>query len=317
MVWALIDAGEQVVVIDRLSTGFRWAIAPDARFYEGDIADAALLSKIFEENDIDAIIHFAGSVVVPDSVIDPLGYYENNTSKSRSLVAHAITAGVKFMVFSSTAAVYGTPNDSNPVRETDPLNPESPYGMSKLMTEVMLRDAAKAHEFSYSALRYFNVAGADPLGRTGQSTAGATHLIKVAVETAIGKRSSIDVFGTDYPTLDGTCVRDYIHVWDLVNAHLKALHRMRQGGSSIVANCGYGRGFSVLEVIDRVRNITGNDFTVRLVGRRVGDAVSVVADAALAKRELEWIANHNDLDEIISSAVQWERSLQRRNYLIP
>ncbi len=233
MVWALLDANEDVVVIDRLSTGFRWAIAPEARFYEGDIADQSLMATIFAENSIDAIIHFAGSIVVPDSVADPLGYYENNTVKSRSLIESAVKAGVPYFVFSSTAAVYGTPDVLEPVTETVPLRPESPYGSSKLMTEIMLRDTAAAHPFTYTALRYFNVAGADPKGRSGQSSALATHLIKVACATALGKRPSMSVFGTDYPTPDGTCVRDYIHVWDLVQAHLKALQRMRAGAARL------------------------------------------------------------------------------------
>ncbi|QRM54146.1 UDP-glucose 4-epimerase GalE [Sinorhizobium sp. BG8] len=315
MVWSLIDAGEQVVVIDRLSTGFRWAIAPEARFYEGDIADRDLLRTIFAENAIDSIIHFAGSIIVPESVADPLAYYENNTVKSRALIAAAVEAGVKHFVFSSTAAVYGTPDSAEPVLESAALRPESPYGSSKLMTEIMLRDTAQAHDFTYTALRYFNVAGADPRGRTGQSTAGATHLIKVASEAALGKRNGMDVFGTDYPTPDGTCVRDYIHVSDLADAHLKALQRMRAGGTSLVANCGYGRGFSVLEVLDRVKAVSGVDFPVRISGRRPGDAVSIVANPAVAMREFGWTPKHDDLSFIVRTALDWEDHLAKRNQI--
>jgi len=313
MVWALLDAGEQVVVIDRLSTGFRWAIAPEARFYEGDIADTALMQQIFADNDIDSIIHFAGSIVVPESVADPLGYYENNTVKSRSLIASAVAAGIPYFVFSSTAAVYGTPEVLEPVTESVNLKPESPYGSSKLMTEIMLRDTANAHALTYTALRYFNVAGADPKGRSGQSSALATHLIKVACATALGKRQSMSVFGTDYPTPDGTCVRDYIHVWDLVQAHLKALQRMRAGGGSLAANCGYGHGFSVLEVLDAVREVHGEDFPVTFSERRAGDPAMIVANPALAKQELGWVPQYDDLNGIIRSALDWELHLMRKN----
>ncbi|MDB5553509.1 MAG: UDP-glucose 4-epimerase GalE [Rhizobium sp.] len=313
MVWALLDAGQDVVVIDRLSTGFRWAIAPEARFYEGDIADEALHENVFTENNIDAIIHFAGSIIVPESVTNPLMYYENNTVKSRALIAAAVKYKVPHFVFSSTAAVYGTPQGTEPVTETEPLNPESPYGSSKLMTEIMLRDTALAHDFTYTALRYFNVAGADPRSRTGQSTVGATHLIKVAGEAALGKRGHIDVFGTDYPTPDGTCIRDYIHVSDLANAHLKALERMRAGGGSLVANCGYGTGFSVLEVLETVKKVHGKAFDVRLAGRRPGDAVMIVANPSVAKRELNWQPQYDNLEFIIETALAWEDHLGKRN----
>ncbi|MDK1374539.1 MULTISPECIES: UDP-glucose 4-epimerase GalE [unclassified Sinorhizobium] len=313
MVWRLLDAGEDVVVLDRLSTGFRWAVAPEARLYEGDIGDCQLLDMIFSANDIEAIIHFAGSVVVPESVADPLSYYENNTAKSRVLIEAAVKANVRHFVFSSTAAVYGTPASCNPVEEDAPLRPESPYGSSKLMTEIMLRDAAAAYDFKYAALRYFNVAGADILGRTGQSTAGATHLIKVACEAALGKRSGFDVYGADYPTADGTCVRDFIHVTDLVEAHLKALKRMRAGGASIVANCGYGRGFSVFDVLERVKKVSGTDFPVNIVDRRPGDATFVVANPALIVRELDWVPQYDDLELIVRTSLDWEHSLGRRN----
>ncbi len=313
MVWALMDAGEDVVVVDRLSTGFRWAIAPEARLYEGDIADPVLFEKITSENNIDAIIHFAGSIIVPESVADPLSYYENNTVKSRALIEQAIKAGIGHFVFSSTAAVYGTPSSPEPVMEGADLKPESPYGSSKLMTEIMLRDASIAHDFTYTALRYFNVAGADPKGRTGQSTLGATHLIKVAGEAALGKRDFIEVFGTDYETADGTCVRDYIHVSDLANAHLKALERMRAGGNSLIANCGYGKGFSVLDVLETVKKVHGRPFDVRFAARRAGDAVMIVANPALAKSELSWVPRHDDLEFIVKTALDWEQHLSKKN----
>ncbi|MCO5132367.1 MAG: UDP-glucose 4-epimerase GalE [Xanthobacteraceae bacterium] len=314
MVWSLLDNGEDVVVLDRLSTGFKWAVAPKAAFYQGDIADRSLLNQIFRAHAVDSIIHFAGSVVVPDSVSDPLAYYENNTVKSHTMIAAAVEAGIPHFVFSSTAAVYGTPATDDPVLETEPLHPESPYGSSKLMTEIMLRDSAAAHpSFTYTALRYFNVAGADPKGRTGQSTAGATHLIKAACEAALGKRREISVYGTDYSTPDGTCVRDYIHVSDLAAAHLKALQRMRAGNGSLVANCGYGRGFSVLNVLDCVKRVSGRDFRVKLVDRRPGDAESIVANPSVATREFGWIPHYDDLGFIVRTALEWEYSLGERN----
>lgn len=312
MVWELLDAGEEVVVLDRLSTGFDWAVAPEAKLVVGDIADQALVGTLIREHQVDAIIHFAGSVVVPDSVSDPLGYYDNNTVRTRALVEASVRGGVRHFIFSSTAAVYGSAGDE-PVREEHPLSPASPYGRSKLMSEWMLADAAAAHDFAYTALRYFNVAGADPRGRTGQSTRGATHLIKVASEAALGKRSHLDVFGTDYPTRDGTCIRDYIHVGDLVAAHRLALQRLRDGGHSLIANCGYSRGYSVLDVVDAVRRATGTEFDVRLSARRPGDAVSVVADSTRARQELGWQPQLDDLDLIVEHALAWERSLATRN----
>ncbi|GEC32251.1 UDP-glucose 4-epimerase [Sinorhizobium fredii USDA 205] len=309
MVCLLIDGGEDVVVLDRLSTGFREAVAPAACFYEGDIADRGLLRTIFSKNAIETIIHFAGSITVPESIADPLSYYENNTVNSCVLIAAALEAKVPYFVFSSTAAVYGTPENAGPVAETAALHPESPYGTSKMMTEMILRDIAAAYDFTYTALRYFNVAGADPHGRTGQSTAGATHLIKVATEAALGKRNGVEVYGTDYPTPDGTCVRDYIHVTDLANAHLKALQRMRAGGRSIIANCGYGRGFSVLEVLDQVKAVSGVDFPVRKGGRRPGDPVSIVANPTVAMQELDWKPQYDDLSVIIRTALIWEDRL--------
>ncbi|MCX5571212.1 MULTISPECIES: UDP-glucose 4-epimerase GalE [Kaistia] len=312
MVWRLVDAGEAVVVLDRLSTGFQWAVAPEAVFVEGDIADEALVGRLVAQHSIDAVIHFAGSIVVPDSVADPLGYYLNNTVKSRALMAAVIGAGVRHFIFSSTAAVYGD-TGTEPVIETAPTVPQSPYGRSKLMTEMMLEDAARAHDFRYVALRYFNVAGADPRGRTGQSTRGATHLIKVACETALGKRDGIDLYGTDYDTPDGTCVRDYIHVADLASAHADALAYLRAGGDSLVANCGYGHGYSVREVLASVRRVSGRDFSVIERGRRAGDVPAVVANSTRARITLGWTPMHDDLDQCVATALAWEEALGRRN----
>jgi len=312
MVWELLDVGDEVVVLDRLSTGFEWAIAPEAKLVVGDIGDVELVKSIVAEHKVDAIIHFAGSIVVPESVSDPLGYYDNNTAKTRNLLEAAVTSGVPHFIFSSTAAVYGGAG-SEPVREDAPLHPESPYGRSKLMTEWMLQDAARAHPLKYTILRYFNVAGADPKGRTGQSTPGATHLIKVACETALGKRATMNVFGTDYATPDGTCLRDYIHVSDLVAAHRLALQRLRQGGDSLLANCGYGHGYSVLQVVDAVRRVHGADFDVRLSERRPGDPAAIVANSERARAELNWQPQRDDLDAIVSDALAWEAALSRRN----
>jgi UDP-glucose 4-epimerase len=308
MVYELVDAGEDVIVLDNLTTGFHWALPESARLVIGDIGDELLLKALMRSTQIDAIIHFAGSIVVPESVTDPLGYYLNNTVKSRALIAAAVANGVKRFVFSSTAAVYGTPA-TNPVTETAPLQPMSPYGSSKLMTEIMLADTARAHDFRYVALRYFNVTGADPAGRTGQSTKGATHLLKVACETALGKRDVIDVFGTDYPTPDGTCIRDYIHVKDLARAHVTALKYLEQGGVSDIFNCGYARGFSVLEVIDAVKRVSGRDFAVRLSERRLGDPAAIVADSAKLRNRLGWSPEYDNLDGIVNHALAWEDKL--------
>ena len=312
MVWALLDAGEEVVVIDRLSTGFRWAVAPEARFYLGDVGDRGLLQKIFAENKIDAILHFAGSVVVPESVAHPLRYYENNTANTRTLIDEAVAGGIPHMIFSSTAAVYGRQPVAGPVPESGVVSPETPYGLSKLMSEIMLRDTAAAYDFNYVALRYFNVAGADVHGRTGQSTKGATHLIKVVCEAALGARDHIDVYGTDYPTPDGSGVRDFIHVSDLVEAHLSALTYLRAGGAPLVANCGYGQGFSVMEVLQAVMDIEHCDFKVNFCPRRPGDLASVVADARLIGQELGWAPRYNDLNLILKTSLAWERRLAER-----
>ncbi len=310
MVWELLDAGESLVVMDNLVTGFRWAVPPQVALVVGDIGDQDLVRTVMRKHNISAVIHFAGSVVVPDSVSDPLGYYLNNTVKSRALIEAAVQMGVKQFIFSSTAAVYGNPKVT-PVSEEAAPAPMSPYGSSKLMTEIMLADTARAHDFRYTALRYFNVAGADPQGRTGQSTKGATHLIKVACETALGKRSHIDVYGTDYPTTDGTCVRDYIHVKDLVRAHTSALDYLRQGGKSDIFNVGYSKGYSVLEVLDSVKRVSGKKFDVRLSPRRPGDPAGIVAASAKIRSTLGWQPQHDDLDAIVRQALAWEDHLAR------
>jgi UDP-glucose 4-epimerase len=310
MVHALVDAGERVVVLDNLTTGFDWAVAPGVPLVVGDTGDQAQVAALMAEHRVDAVIHFAASIVVPDSVADPLGYYRNNTANSRSLIETAVKHGVRHFIFSSTAAVYGNPQRI-PVREDDPTVPTSPYGSSKLMTEVMLRDSGAAYGLRHVILRYFNVAGADPLGRAGQSTKGATHLIKVALEAALGRRPKVDVFGTDYPTPDGTCIRDYIHVADLVAAHSDALAYLRGGGSSTTLNCGYGRGFSVLDVIETVKRVSGVDFTVEFTGRRAGDPAQIVAACDRARSTLGWQPRFDDLTSIVSDALAWERSLSR------
>jgi UDP-glucose 4-epimerase len=311
MVHALLDAGERAVVVDDLSTGFDWAVPKGMPLIVAQSGDQSRVSALIAEHGIDAVIHFAASVVVPDSLRDPLGYYRNNTVNSRALIETAIVSGVRYFIFSSTAAVYGNPARV-PVHEDDPTNPMSPYGSSKLMTETMLRDAAAAHGLRCAILRYFNVAGADPLGRVGQSTQGATHLIKVAVETALGLRPKIQVFGTDYPTPDGTAIRDYIHVSDLVRAHLDALAYLRGGGASVTLNCGYGRGFSVLEVIDAVRHVSGIDFTVERIGRRPGDPAQIIAGCDRARATLNWRPRFDDLPTIVTHALAWERALLAR-----
>ena len=308
-VLALTDAGWPVSVIDNLTTGFRWAVADDVPFYQGDIADADLMARICTEQGIRAIMHFAGSIIVPESVENPLKYYENNTVKSRALIAAAVAAGVPHMIFSSTAATYGIPAVS-PVREDSPKLPINPYGMSKLMTELMLADIARAHPLNFCALRYFNVAGADPRARSGQSTAGATHLIKVAVEAVLGKRSHVDVFGTDYATPDGTGVRDYIHVSDLAAAHVLALEALIAApADSLTMNCGYGRGFSVLEVLDAVDRVTNLKIERRLGPRRAGDPDALISDNALIRQTLPWEPKYADLDVIVGHALAWERKL--------
>jgi UDP-glucose 4-epimerase len=307
----LVDAGEAVVVLDNLSTGFASALPKQMLPIVGDTGDQALVASLIERHGVDTIIHFAASMVVPESVRDPLGYYRNNTANSRALIETAVKGGVQRFIFSSTAAVYGNPAQV-PVTEDAAPAPVSPYGWSKLMTEVMLRDTAAAHGLRHVILRYFNVAGADPKMRTGQSTPEATHLIKVAVQAALGMRDHLDVFGTDYPTPDGTCVRDYIHVSDLARAHRAALDYLRGGGSDVTLNCGYGRGFSVLEVIAAVRRAVGHEFPVRMAPRRAGDPMSIVAAADRARALLRWTPLYDDLDTIVRHALAWEHALMAR-----
>ena len=310
-VLALLDAGYEVVVIDNLVTGFSWAIDRRAAFVEMAVEDVNL-RNVMAEHRVRAVMHFAGSVVVPESVADPLKYYRNNTAATRSLIESAVTESVPHFIFSSTAATYGTP-ERVPVAESDPTRPINPYGMSKLMTEAMLRDVAAAHPINYACLRYFNVAGADPQGRSGQSTVGATHLIKIAVEAATGKRDSVAVFGTDFPTRDGTGVRDYIHVTDLAEAHVAALKLLvERPDESHILNAGYGRGFSVLEVLDAVDRVTNMTIRRKLEGRRAGDPAELVADNGAILKTLDWAPQRDDLEGIVRDALAWERTLAER-----
>ena len=308
MVHELTDAGEPVVVLDNLSTGFRFLIPGSVPFVSGSTGDRDLVKKTIERHGVTAIIHFAASVVVPDSISNPLGYYRNNTMNTCTLLDAAIEAGVRQVIFSSTAAVYGNA-EQNPVPENAATAPISPYGTSKLMSEIMLHDTGKAHGLRFVILRYFNVAGADPKLRTGQATAGATHLIKVACEAALGKRPKMDIYGTDFPTPDGTGIRDYIHVSDLARAHSAALAHLRRGGESKTFNCGYGKGASVLEVVDSVRRISGRDFPVEVCGRRPGDPAALVANVDRIRATLDWRPQFQDLDTIVAHAYAWERRL--------
>ncbi|MBL1421077.1 MAG: UDP-glucose 4-epimerase GalE [Alphaproteobacteria bacterium] len=312
MVLNLVDAGEKVVVIDNLSTGRDWSIHEDADLVMGDITDTYLVEQTIKQYKVDAVIHFAGSIIVPESVAAPLLYYNNNTAKTRNLLQAVVNSGVKHFIFSSTAAVYGDVAVER-VFETTPKDPVSPYGRSKLMTEWMLEDTAFAHDFNYVALRYFNVAGADPKGRAGQSTPNATHLIKVANQVALGDRDYMEIYGTDYDTRDGTCIRDYIHVSDLTQAHYLALQYLRAGGTSDIMNCGYGDGFTVREVLSAVKKVSGVDFEVREVPRRAGDPATVVANSDLAKAKLNWQPDYNDLELIVKNAFDWETYLKTRN----
>jgi UDP-glucose 4-epimerase len=312
MVLALTDAGIDTVVVDNLTTGFAWAISPKAKLVRGNIGDEGLMMQVMADHKVDAVVHFAGSIVVPDSVSDPLGYYQNNTVNSRNLMHSAVKSGVKNFIFSSTAAVYGNPK-TLPVTETEMPAPISPYGTSKWMTEQMLQDSHVAYGLNYVALRYFNVAGADPQGRSGQSTPRATHLIKVAAQTALGQRGGMEVFGTDYDTPDGTCLRDYIHVSDLIGAHMDALSHLKRGGQSGIFNCGYGTGYSVLEVIKSVERVYGKRLNVKYGPRRAGDPAGIVAGADKAREILGWAPKHADLDFIVDSAIRWEQHLMKRN----
>lgn len=307
-VLALAEAGESVVVIDNLSTGFSSFLPEGVPLFIGDAGDENLVEGVIASHRVDAIIHFAGSVIVSESMRDPLAYYRNNTMTSRNLLNAAVTRGVRNFIFSSTAAVYGNP-DRIPVAEEAPTRPLSSYGCSKLMAEIMLHDCAAAYGMNYVALRYFNVAGADPQARIGLATAGATHLLKIAVEAATGQRSKVEVFGTDYPTPDGSCIRDFIHVTDLAQAHVAALRYLRQGGSPITLNCGYGRGYSVLETLEAVRRVAGRNFAVTTAARRPGDIVAMVADTRRIRATLDWTPRYDDLDTIAAHALGWERKL--------
>lgn len=307
-VLALAEAGESIVVIDNLSTGLSAFLPENVPLFIGDAGDENLVEGVIEQHSVESIIHFAGSVVVPDSMRDPLGYYRNNTFATRNLLNAAVKCGINRFVFSSTAAVYGNP-EQVPVPEAAPTRPLSPYGFSKLMSEIMLHDVATAHGMKYAVLRYFNVAGADPQGRMGLATAGATHLLKVAVEAATGQRAKVDVYGTDYPTPDGSCIRDFIHVSDLAQAHRAALAYLRLGGDSVTMNCGYGRGYSVLETIEAVRRISGRNFAVQYAARRPGDIVTMVADTSRMRALLDWAPQFDDLDTIATHALAWEEKL--------
>lgn len=308
MVLGLVDAGEKVVVLDNLSTGNAWAVPQGVELVVGDFGDMELVANVIASREIDAIAHFAAKIVVPESLTDPLGYYLNNSSNARALIECAVKGGVKHFIFSSTAAVYGE-TASEPVTETTPLQPISPYGRSKLMVEWMLEDTARAYDFRYVALRYFNVAGADPKGRLGQTSKTATHLIKIGAQAALGRRPSLVIYGEDYPTRDGTCERDYIQVTDLADAHLDALAYLRRGGASVVCNCGYGHGATVKEVVDVVKKVSGVDFPVEIGPRRPGDPAVIVARAERAREVLGWTPKRDNLEEIVAQAIDWERRL--------
>ena len=304
------EAGEQIVTLDNLTTGFEEAVLC-GELVVGNTGDQDLVSRILAEYDVDTVLHFAAHTIVPESVSDPLKYYGNNTCNTRNLLECCQAAGVKHFIFSSTAAVYGIP-ESEKAWEDSPLAPINPYGTSKLMSEWMLRDLSAASDLRHVALRYFNVAGCDPEGRIGQNTPRATLLTKVAVEAAVGKRDQVYVFGTDYPTPDGTGVRDYIHVEDLASAHLKALDYLRAGGSSTTLNCGYGHGYSVREVLDMVEKVNGKPLDIIESPRRAGDPPALIAGAERIRRELDWEPRFDDLEIIVSSSLNWERQLLSR-----
>lgn len=312
----LLGAGHRVVVLDNFYSGHRWAVDARALLVAGDVANKALLSELFTENNIEAVVHFAGHIVVPESVEDPLKYYENNVVGSLRLIQACVKHRVSKFVFSSTAAVYGMPNTEK-IDESSRLAPINPYGHTKLITEMTLNDVAGANlnsenPFRFVALRYFNAAGAQLAGDLGQATPEATHLIKVACETALGVRDKMMIFGTDYQTSDGSCVRDYIHVEDLALAHLKALDYLAGDGESQRLNCGYGQGYSVKEVVAMVKKVSGVDFTVIEAERRAGDPPCLIADNSRIKRLLDWSPKYNDLELICRSAFEWEKKWQAR-----
>ncbi len=307
-VLALLDSGHDVVVLDNLSTGRRAHVGDAAAFVQGEVADAALVRSVIAKHRVDAVIHFAGSIVVPESVAEPLRYYENNVVASRSLIESCVASGVRKFIFSSTATVYAD-DARQPLSEDARKAPISPYAKSKLMTEWMLEDVSLACDFRHVVLRYFNVCGADPMGRTGQVSPIPTHLIKRAAMVALGRIAQLDIFGTDYPTADGTGVRDYIHVSDLAAAHLLALEALRTGAPSTSYNCGYGRGLSVRQVVAAVEQVVGRPLPTREAPRRAGDPPTLIADPERIKRELGWTPRHDDIDEIVRSALEWERRL--------
>lgn len=305
---ALLEHGERVIVLDNLSTGKRGLVPPEARFVEGDYGDRKLVSALLEDEGVDSILHFGGSIIVSESMAEPLAYYDNNTCKATSLLQASVEAGIKAFIFSSSAAVYGATSQEL-ISEQSVLDPINPYGRSKLMTEWMLEDANRAYGLPYISLRYFNVAGADPQGRTGESPPEATHLVKVACQVATGKRDQLQIYGTDYPTPDGTCVRDYIHVTDLANAHVAALDALRANGKSAVYNCGYGRGYSVLEVISALEEVLGKPVPSAKAQRRPGDPPSLVAEANAIRQALDWQPKYDDIAFIVRTALEWERHL--------
>ena len=303
---ALREAGYPVVVIDNLSTGERRLVPKDVPLVVGNIADQELVSAVISEHRCKAAMHFAGSIIVPESIIDPLKYYANNTATSRDLIACCVREGIEAFIFSSTATVYGNPQ-CVPLPETAETLPVNPYGTSKLMTEWMLRDVSAATGMHHAILRYFNVAGADPAGRSGQSGPDSSHLIRVACELIVGKRSKMSVFGTDYTTPDGTCIRDYVHVSDLAEAHVLALEHLLRHGENVILNCGYGHGFSVWQVIDVVRKLVGRELAIHMSARRAGDAEILVSDSRKIRETLGWKPRFDDLETIVNTALDWER----------
>jgi UDP-glucose 4-epimerase len=315
-VYGFLDAGYKVVVVDDLSAGVRENLPPAAQLYQGDIADHDLLDALLRQHRIDGVLHFAGSVVVPESLEDPAKYYRNNAYRSLELVDFLISRGIRRFLFSSSAAVYGIPANATPVSETSLLNPISPYGWSKLFVERMVRDIAAASGLNYGILRYFNVAGSDLKGRTGQSTANATHLIKVACEVAVGKRESLRIYGTDYDTPDGTCVRDFVHVTDLASAHVATYEFLARSGRNACFNCGSGKGHSVLQVIRAVEEVHGRTLDVEPAGRRPGDPSALLADASAIRKTLGW-RNQYELADMVRTALAWERREQRDLIQVP
>jgi len=313
MVLALLDAGHEPIILDDFSTGHDSLIPDGVTVIRGNIGDRSIVDPLLAANDFDAVAHFAASIVVSESVTDPIKYYLNNTVSTARLIAACVDAGISRFIFSSTAAVYGNQGGDAPIDETSPCQPENPYGTSKLMSEQILRDASVSHGLSYVILRYFNVAGADPAGRSGQLSKPATHLIKVAVEVATGQRDGMQIYGTDYPTADGTCVRDYIHISDLIGAHMASLNHLLSDGAPMTVNCGYGKGASVRDVLESVARVSGANLNIVEAARRPGDAISLVADPTLLRQKLGWQPNHDDLDAIVGSALAWERRQLGKN----